>query len=514
MWGQASSCPILELLDSALEKLAGLKFKELYTATDPLRVTEPHFITRELAAQKMDPWDVSWDFDNRLRMEPRTAKVLIDQNRHPVLTLNQPEPQSSVIWMGVPALSLLRDSAYWRQLFFRSLLWSLGYLVLPDIDYSRRLEIEIDDWGTADKGFLSYWRYLEPSEETLRRSLIAPLEKRHAVVAANVNTGYVDRKAKRITSPWIQKFTDLYGLQQDYASTLRGLRAAVAAGVMEIESHGWTHMQPDLESPPGPWWTADLAGEGSADGWYTEFADHRRGVEAPAIVQLFHMKRSLEYLQDDFGQRALELRPGGSGWSKSQFNHTGRIAAQAGFGLFHAEPDFYYDLDQDMVLDMTGIAPQVGTTSYDRLSELHPERWPAHPDGPAMLLFHDRDIAMQPDFVERLFAALPAAYQTLSVNQYIGTIHAQIDSSGGDAWLLTFSFDPHYCAYFEKHPSSWRLWLSDTLEGKLKAAHDVQLSVDNSAFLRFKASDFVRGTTTIDLPPGLGTHQWKLEPVK
>ena len=33
-------------LDSALERLVGLKFKEAYTATDPLRVTEAHFITR------------------------------------------------------------------------------------------------------------------------------------------------------------------------------------------------------------------------------------------------------------------------------------------------------------------------------------------------------------------------------------------------------------------------------------------------------------------------------------
>ena len=303
-------------------------------------------------------------------------------------------------------------------------------------------------------------------------------------------------------------------MQQDYASTQRGLKAAVAAGVVEIESHGWTHMQPDLESPPGPWWTADLAGEGSADGWYTEFEDHRRGMESPAIVQLFHMKRSLEDLQEDFGQRALELRPGGSGWSKSQFNHTGRIAAQAGFGLFHAEPDFYYYLDKDRVLDMSGIAPQVGTTSYDRLADLHPERWPLHPDGPAMLLFHDRDIALQPDFVERLFAALPPAYQTLSLNEYIGILHAQIDSSGADSWQLTFSFDPYYCPYFETHPSSWHLWLSESFGGRLNSLQEVQISVDNRTPLKINAADFLRGTMTIDLPAGLGTHVWKVEGAK
>jgi hypothetical protein len=498
-------------LDPALERLLGLKFKSAYTATDALRVTESHFITRELAAQRMDPFDVSWDFDTRSWVEPQAATVLIDQNRHPVLTINRPEPGSSAIWIGAPALMLFRDSAYWRQLFFRSLLYSFGYLISPNVDYTHRIEIEIDDWGTADKGFLSYWRYLEPSEDTLRQYLIAPLKMRHAVVAANVITGYVDRKQKRVLSPWSQRFTDLYGLQQDYASTQRGLKAAVSAGVVEIESHGWTHMQPDLESPPGPWWTADLAGEGSADGWYTEFEDLRRGAESPAIVQFFRMKRSLEYLQEDFGQRALELRPGGSGWSKSQFNNTGRVAAQAGFGLFHAEPDFYYYLDKDLVLDMIGIAPQVGTTSYDRLDELHPERWPAHPDGLAMLLFHDRDIALQPEFVERLFAALPPAYETLSVNEYIGILHTEIDSSAAGAWQLTFGFDPRYCAYFETHPSSWHLWLSDSFGEKLKILQDLQISVDGRTIQRTKAADFLRGTITIDLPAGLGTHAWKLE---
>jgi len=210
----------------------------------------------------------------------------------------------------------------------------------------------------------------------------------------------------------------------------------------------------------------------------------------------------------------LELRPGGSGWSKSQFNHTGRIAAQAGFGLFHAEPDFYYYLDKDRVLDMSGIAPQVGTTSYDRLADLHPERWPLHPDGPAMLLFHDRDIALQPDFVERLFAALPPAYQTLSLNEYIGILHAQIDSSGADSWQLTFSFDPYYCPYFETHPSSWHLWLSESFGGRLNSLQEVQISVDNRTPLKINAADFLRGTMTIDLPAGLGTHVWKVEGAK
>jgi hypothetical protein len=51
---------------------------------------------------------------------------------------------------------MFRDSGYWRSLFFRSLVWSLGYIVQPNIDYSHSIEIEIDDWGTSDKGYLSF----------------------------------------------------------------------------------------------------------------------------------------------------------------------------------------------------------------------------------------------------------------------------------------------------------------------------------------------------------------------
>ncbi len=496
-------------LDPALERLLGLKFTALYTSTDPIRVTRPHFITRELAGQKMDSLDVSWNFSDRLRVEPQGADVLIDQDQHPVLTLNRPAAETSAIWMGPPTLALLRDSAYWRSLFLRSLVWSLGYLVLANVDYAHLVEMEIDDWGTSDKGYLSYWRYPTPSEETLRQNLIAPLEKRRAVVAANVITGYVDRKSKRIISPWTQRFTDLFGVQQDYASTQKGLKAAVDARVLEIQSHGWTHMQPDLESPPGPWWTADLKGEASASGWYTELEDQRRETEIPAIVQLVHLKRSIEYLREDFGQRPLELRPGGSGWSKSYANHTGRLAAQAGFGLFHAEPYFYYYLDRDLVLDMTGIGP-AAEAAYDR--PLHAELWPAHPDGPVMLVFHDRDIALQPGFLDRILAALPAGYESLSVNRYIGILHTRIDSSASEGWQLTFNYDEPYGAYFGSHASSWRLWFSDPFREKLGATRDFDVTVDGKSKTKVRAADLLRETLSIDIPAGLGSHVWKLSP--
>jgi hypothetical protein len=89
----------------------GLKFKEAYTATDPLEVTQTHFITRELAAQKMGRMDASGEFRNRLWVEPKQAKVLVSQGQHPRLTLNQLKGDASGIWVGVPAVQAFLDEA-------------------------------------------------------------------------------------------------------------------------------------------------------------------------------------------------------------------------------------------------------------------------------------------------------------------------------------------------------------------------------------------------------------------
>src|SRR5262249_39153198 len=132
-------------LDPALEGLLGLKFREAYTSTSPLEVTRRHFITRQLAQQKMERLDVSEGESMCWGVEAQNADVLITQGKHPVLTLSHPVEATSAIWMGVsPALTALRDSLYWRELIFRSLVWSLGYVIQPEIDYSRRLVVTFD----------------------------------------------------------------------------------------------------------------------------------------------------------------------------------------------------------------------------------------------------------------------------------------------------------------------------------------------------------------------------------
>src|SRR6185437_12294048 len=154
-------------MDPVRSKLLGLTFKAPYTSTDALRLTGDHYIVRDLKASgEAMPTQVG-NYGDRIWVAPTTAQVLITQSVHPVLTVNEPGPGTAAIWLGVSDLNDLPNSKFWRNLLFRSLVWDLGYVVRPDVDYAHSVIFELDDWGTADKGFLSYWRYLEPSEQTL-----------------------------------------------------------------------------------------------------------------------------------------------------------------------------------------------------------------------------------------------------------------------------------------------------------------------------------------------------------
>jgi hypothetical protein len=383
---------------------------------------------------------------------------------------------------------------------------------LPDIDYQNRVILVLDDWGSTEKSLHASWQYPTLTQEQIQQCLVAPLKARQEVAVATTVSGFLDRETKRIVSPWTRKFTDPFGVLQDFPSTQKGLQAGVKAGILEIQSHGWTHMQPDLDSPPGPWWTADLAGEASAWGWFTEFEDSRRGKEVPAAAQLFHMKQSREHLRQDFGQAPLLLALPGGGWSKSYANHTPRLAAQAGFGITYAGGRAFC-LDRQEVLDLAGIAREV-LHGAQNLFPFTPQQWPPHPDGPIYLAGHDRDLVLQPGYLDWFFSTLPSGARTMSMNHYVAILHTRVEASAATAWQLTFDFDPEYCVYFSDHASSWKVLLSDSALEKLKAASSLNITVDGQAISKTKAPELVHGAMVIDIPKGLGKHVWKLEAVQ
>lgn len=156
---------------------------------------------------------------------------------------------------------------------------------------------------------------------------------------------------------------------------------------------------------------------------------------------------------------------------------------------------------------MAGISP-ASTHAYDR--ELHPEKWPAHPDGPYVLFFHDRDISLQHEFVERTFEALPEGVKTISMNHYVGILHTRIKSTP-DGFGFEFEYDEPYCNYFAKHASSWRLMMADPLLETIKRMEGAGFVVDGKATRKFNSSELLNQPALIQIPAGAGQHTWRLE---
>jgi peptidoglycan/xylan/chitin deacetylase (PgdA/CDA1 family) len=328
--------------------------------------------------------------------------------------------------------------------------------------------MELHDMGTSDKTFLPYWHYRTLSEDEIRTAVMKPLKRHHAVLTAVVNTGFIDRKTQRILNPWKQTkvLDELDGKTiHDYESTKRGLDAGQREGVFEIQSHGWTHMLPDLDSPPGPFWTAPLDGVATL-GWDNEFGDRVRDREIPALTQKLHMERSIDYLREDFGVTPVFIRPGGGEFSRTWVNHSGRIAAQLGFGLTRLAAPYY--LGRDSVIALGPVAPQI-SWAYDK--QLSPSEIPWTVDGPVFLAFHDRDVAKDMSAVERLLNGIGDGVRYMTAGEYCAYMHAEVERDVVEANVLSLavSYNDHYCRYFASHASTWTLHLSPELQTDLKA---------------------------------------------
>ncbi len=47
---------------------------------------------------------------------------------------------------------MLCESGIWKNLIFRSLVWSLGYVVVPNVDYAHRAILELERLGNLRQG--------------------------------------------------------------------------------------------------------------------------------------------------------------------------------------------------------------------------------------------------------------------------------------------------------------------------------------------------------------------------
>ena len=148
----------------------------------------------------------------------------------------------------------------------------------------------------------------------LIKYLIEPLEKYGFMMVQNITPGFADPEKKMIVSSWdVPPFKDIFGNWQDYGSTKEGLDEGLRRGVFEIQPHrAWSHMNWDLESPPGPFW-GKPDGEMRITDWYNEVVDVRRDhAPVPSNDLLFIYKMGIDAIKKCFGVTALaaEVRPG------------------------------------------------------------------------------------------------------------------------------------------------------------------------------------------------------------
>lgn len=459
----------------AIQNLLGIRFKSAHMNSAHPMVKGESFLLRGLEPdlRQQGPDVIAM---TRPQVDVTDARILADAGGAAQITEREINPDTRAIWIGGDSDQMLLYQPM-RTALRRAVTEAIGYALTKS--WTKTIILTMDDMGNAQNVWLEHWHYPALSAEQIRHSMIEPLQAHHAILSLNIVPGFVDDAQHRIVPTWRQQFTDGFGTKQDYVSTKKGLDEGVALGVLEIESHGWTHMQPDLTSPPGPWWGSPLMDERAEMGWYREFYDVRRNREIPAAEQKFHMQQSADWIRNEFGLVPLEFSTGGNGISRSPDNNTWRIAAEQGYGYYGGY------LGRDLAVEgrADSNADFGGTDDVPLLL-------PALPDG------HDRGIAHDPEGFAKVFDKYPG-YLFTGLDEYIGYQHTDISLSPGDAKLIV-SYDPHYGRALVAKPSTWDLHVADWLRPRLQG---MQISVDGKSL-----GPVTRETQTIAFSAGATTH--------
>ena len=439
-----------------LEKILGLEYIGYSQSTDEIKVSRDHFVTRPFTGRSI-PQERVHDRQKCVQVKLAGAEAIAMQGGYPQITVREISSKGlRVVWLGGDHEYMFKDYVEMRTIFKRALVWCTGYAIYKG--YPRTVMVKLDDPGSAQCAFLAHWNYPTLTRKQMRKYLLEPLKEYNCVMNMHVCSGFVNAETRRVEVPWVQKFTDEFGNEHDYASTKAGMLDGMNEGVMEIQCHGWTHMQPDLDSPPGPWWDAAIDGEKTETGWYREFYDTRRNKEIPSAVQAYTLGKGLQGLKEQFNVDPLSFRPGGGYFSKSYPNNVLEIAARLGFGT---QAGFHY-IGLDRIID---FSPIVGKTYvyFDKTDDLKAQF--IQDDYPVLSGMHDRDIVLDSNFVRKCLDGLGKETTYMSNNEAVAYWHSKISKTENDQ--IIFEYDQHYCKYFENHSSEWTLHISDWLQNSL-----------------------------------------------
>jgi len=432
------------------------------------------------------------------------AKVLGRLGEYPQLVVRDVSRQTKTVWIG-GGRDWLNKYAVMREVFRRSLVHCMGYGIFND-NFENTLVFVMDDMGASDHAYgLPEWHYPTPGKEAIIKYLVEPLEEYGFVMVQNVTPGYVNPVTRKVENPWtVEKFVDPYGNVQDYGSTKAGLDEGVRRGVFEIHTHRvWTHMNWDLDSPPGSWWDAPLDGERARGAWYNEAYDFVRDVPVPSNDMLFLYKTGYDAIKRQFGiaPLAVSLQPIGT---DDRLRHgNGRPAAIAGYGISWTTKYIGYDrlvhfsipemIPERLQCHDLDIIEKSDSEITGRLSELRKL--------PAATLIAAKvtgsravDLTGSRDWIESR-----RDKRWIGFNEICAYLHSDIDVSAADRLVIRIRYDDHYCRHFAKRPSHWTLELADRYRERL--GRQIGIEIDGKVKNRAPAA-----RQTLTLPAGVGVH--------
>ena len=294
-----------------------------------LTISREHFISTGAAGKVVNAETQSGLRIVRCTARPATV-VLGNIGKYPQFVVRDISDETKAVWIG-GGRNWFGKFPVMRHLFRKALVYSIGYGLFND-NFENAFIFIMDDMGASEHAYSLRWHYPTPSKEDIVKYMVEPLEKYGFIMVQNVTPGYANPVTRMVENPWtVDKFTDPFGNVQDYGSTKEGLDEGLRRGVFEIQAHRvWTHMNWDLESPPGPWWDAPIDGERAHSDWYQETYDDRRNRPVPSNDMLFLYKVGRDAVERQFGVTplAVTIRPG-----TSLEHDNGRLAAIAGYGV-------------------------------------------------------------------------------------------------------------------------------------------------------------------------------------
>jgi hypothetical protein len=376
-------------------------------------------------------------YDRFIFVKLAGATSLANIGLNPVFTIREINPKNYSIYIGIDSEKILNSQN--ERIWLRNALNATkGYMLMKN--WANNTILRMDDPGAAQNSWLNIWHYPTLNAEIIRKYILKPLEQYNAICSIFVIPGFINDKRRIVEPSWKQKFVDVYGTLQDYKSTKAGLDEGVGKGLLEIQSHGWTHMQPDLDSSPGPWWGSPIDKQRSGEEWYREFYDGIRKKDIPAAEQLRRMNISRQWITEQFGQTPLAFIPGGLGISKNTKSNTFKLAAKSGFGWL----DGY--LGNDLVVQGWAFNGSKDVPLFKSIP----------PDG------HDFGIIKQPDALDK-YLRINNKDTYIGYNSYIAHIHSNPEVFMTDFICVKINWDNKYIKSEKVKNSKWSLYLSKWL---------------------------------------------------